>query len=109
MAEMFVGTIHAFCLDLLMTDVHEVAKFNVLNEVQQTLFIDRHSRASGLTTCTDTNGATLKRYRDTPYHLAALNIVREDELDERVLATTSLPAALATYEDLLKARGFFDY
>src|SRR5262249_13560578 len=27
MAEMFVRTIHAFCLDLLMTDVYEVAKF----------------------------------------------------------------------------------
>src|SRR4051812_21374013 len=45
MAEMFVGTIHAFSLDLLMTEVHDVLKFNVLNEVQQTLFIDRHSRA----------------------------------------------------------------
>jgi len=48
LAEMFVGTIHAFCLDLLMTEVHDLLKFNVLNEVQQTLFIDRHSKESGL-------------------------------------------------------------
>src|SRR5208283_3368812 len=39
LAEMFVGTIHAFCLDLLMTEVHDLLKFNVLNEVQQTLFM----------------------------------------------------------------------
>src|SRR2546425_107255 len=64
LAEMYVGTIHGFCLDLLMTEVHEALKFNVLNEVQQTLFIDRHSKASGLTTCTDLSGALLKRYRD---------------------------------------------
>jgi len=51
MAEMYVGTIHGFCLDLLMTEVHEFLKFNVLNEVQQTLFINRNSKASGLTTC----------------------------------------------------------
>src|SRR5262249_35681086 len=109
MAEMFVGTIHAFCLDLLMTDVYEVAKFTVLNEVQQTLFIDRHSRASGLTTCTDLSGATLKRYRDTPHYLAALNIMREDELDEKLLATTPLPRSLETYQTLLQDRGYFDY
>ena len=63
MAEMYVGTIHAFCLDLLMTEVHDLLKFNILNEVQQTLFIDRHSKASGLTACTDINGAALRRYK----------------------------------------------
>ena len=43
LAEMYVGTIHAFCLDLLMTEVPEALKFDVLNEVQQVLFINRHS------------------------------------------------------------------
>jgi DNA helicase-2/ATP-dependent DNA helicase PcrA len=56
LAEMYVGTIHAFCLDLLMTEVHEVLKYDVLNEVQQTLFIDRHSKESGLTNCRDLKG-----------------------------------------------------
>jgi DNA helicase-2/ATP-dependent DNA helicase PcrA len=37
LAEMYVGTIHGFCLDLLMTEVHDALKFSVLNEVQQTL------------------------------------------------------------------------
>lgn len=109
MAEMFVGTIHAFCLDLLMTEVHDLLKFNVLNEVQQTLFIDRHSRASGLTACTDTNGAPLRRYKDTPHYLSALNIMREDEPDATILSTTPLPTALATYQALLEDRRFFDY
>jgi len=35
MAEMFVGTIHAFCLELRMTEVPKYLKFNVLNEVQE--------------------------------------------------------------------------
>jgi len=42
-AEMFVGTIHAFCLQLLKTEAPKCLKFDVLNEVQQSLFIDRHS------------------------------------------------------------------
>ena len=109
LAEMYVGTIHGFCLDLLMTEVHDALKFNVLNEVQQTLFIDRHSKASGLTTCTDLNGAPLRRYRDTNHYLSALNILREDEPNEKALAASPLPAALDTYQSLLDDRSYFDY
>lgn len=109
LAEMYVGTIHGFCLDLLMTEVHDLLKFNVLNEVQQTLFIDRHSKVSGLTTCTDIKGAPLKRYRDTKHYLSALNILREDELDGKVLKGTRLPESLETYQALLDDRCYLDY
>ena len=50
LAEMFVGTIHAYCLELIKTEVQKYLKFEVLNDVQQYLFIDRHSKQSGLTT-----------------------------------------------------------
>jgi DNA helicase-2/ATP-dependent DNA helicase PcrA len=65
MAEMFVGTIHAFCLALLKSESPRHLRFEVLNEVQQGLFVDRNSSKSGLTTSTDLAGAPLKRYRDT--------------------------------------------
>ena len=97
LAEMYVGTIHGFCLELLMTEVHDVLKFNVLNDVQQTLFIDRHCRESGLTTSRDINGVTLKRYRDTGHYLGALNTLREDCPDLVKLSKTALPASLASY------------
>lgn len=38
MAEMYIGTIHAFCLGLLTAEVPKYLKFDVLNEVQQALF-----------------------------------------------------------------------
>ena len=65
MAEMFVGTIHAFYLEPLKSESHKNLKYEVLNELQQTLFVDRHSRASGLTQSTTLSGQTLKRYTDT--------------------------------------------
>ena len=34
MPEMYVGTIHAFCLDLLTAEVPKFLKFDVFNEVQ---------------------------------------------------------------------------
>ena len=43
-AEMFVGTIHAFCLDLLKDEVPGYLKFEVLNAIQQALFVDRYSQ-----------------------------------------------------------------
>lgn len=66
LAEMFVGTIHAFCLDLLKTEAPKYLKFEVLNEVQQGMFVDRHSKQSGLTTSTDLHGKPLKRHRARP-------------------------------------------
>src|SRR5213595_3203449 len=42
LAEMYVGTIHGFCLELLTAEVAEFLKYDVLNEVQQALFIDRN-------------------------------------------------------------------
>src|ERR1700722_10754461 len=78
MAEMFVGTIHAFCLELLKSERPKYLKYEVLHEVQQTLSVNRHSRASGLTQSTTLSGQTLKRYTDTRNFISAMNILRED-------------------------------
>ena len=39
--EMYVGTIHGFCLELLKTEAPEFLKHEVLDEVRQALFIAR--------------------------------------------------------------------
>ena len=109
MAEMFVGTIHAFCLEILKTEVPKYLKFDVLNEVQQSLFIDRHSSKSGLTASTDLSGAALKRYRDTGHYLSAISILREDVIDKKRLATCTVLKGLGAYSQLLEEAGHFDY
>lgn len=109
MAEMFVGTIHAFCLELLKTEVPKYLKYDVLNEVQQSLFIDRHSNKSGLTASTDLTGTPLKRYRDTGHYLMALSILREADIDEQRLGACSILEGLESYSKLLEATRYFDY
>jgi DNA helicase-2/ATP-dependent DNA helicase PcrA len=110
LAEMYVGTIHGFCLDLLKTEVPEFMKYEVLNEVQQVLFVDRHSKASGLTESTTLDGKPLKRYVDTRNYTAAHAILREDVPDRpRELEGNSVAAALPKYEDLLRERGYLDF
>ncbi|MBU2730092.1 ATP-dependent helicase [Acidithiobacillus caldus] len=110
LAEMYVGTIHGYCLELLKSEVPAYMKYEVLNEVQQTLFIDRHSRSSGLTSSTTLNGVTLKRYTDTRHYVSALSILREDRvIDPSPLVGNSVVAGLASYERLLHQKGYLDY
>ena len=110
LADMYVGTIHGYCLELLKFEVPAYMKYEVLNEVQQALFIDRHSKASGLTQCTTLNGVALKRYTDTRHYVSALGILREDfALDPTKLAGNTVAAHLGTYEHLLHQKGYLDY
>lgn len=110
LAEMFVGTIHAFCLDLLKEEVPQYLKYEVLNEVQQVLFVDRHSRKSGLTASTTLAGQELKRFTDTGTYIRALDVLREAKLAEGVLADCSVwNAGLPGYLELLDERSYLDF
>ena len=109
MAEMFVGTIHAFCLELLKSESPRHLKFEILNEVQQGLFVDRNSSKSGLTTSTDLSGAALKRYRDTGHYVTALSILREAERNAAQLNGCSLLTGLEAYQVLLDNKSYLDY
>lgn len=110
LAEMYVGTIHGFCLDLLKSEVPDFMKYEVLNEVQQTLFVDRHSRASGLTQSSTLTNIPLKRFTDTPHYIGSLNILREDRpLSPDHLRGVSVAEHLADYQQLLHSKGYLDY
>ena len=109
LAEMFVGTIHAFCLELLKREVPKYLKYEVLNEVQQGLFVDRHSKKSGLTACTDLDGAPLKRYRDTKHYMTALSILRESDTEDSALKACSILQGLDVYRTLLDDNRYLDY
>ncbi len=111
LAEMFIGTMHGYALDALQTHVTEAFKFNVLNDIQTRLFIDRHSKQSGLTT-TDAvvNGQPkkLRRYTDSALYMQVMAILREDDVDEHLLPANLLDARDA-YRGLLHKQHYFDY
>jgi DNA helicase-2/ATP-dependent DNA helicase PcrA len=109
LAEMYVGTIHGYCLELLKSEVPKYLKFEVLNEVQQILFIDRYSSKSGLTTSTDLAGKFLRRYIDTGNYGNALSILREAAIDEKALKQCSVKVGMQEYRALLESRSYLDY
>ena len=110
MSELFVGTIHGFCLQLLQNHTSTYRKFDILNDVQQALFIDRFSRQSGLTeSLTIKSKRLLRRFVDTDRYRQALNILREDDIDWSVLSDCSVAVKLGGYRKLLTTEGHFDY
>jgi DNA helicase II / ATP-dependent DNA helicase PcrA len=111
LAEMFVGTMHGYALELLQTHVPTTFKYGVLNEIQTRLVIDRNSRKSGLTTLTyqaDGQGKPLQRYKHSRLYMQVLNILREDEVDWG-LVPDQLTEALASYKRLIHQHRSFDY
>lgn len=111
LAEMYIGTMHGYCLDLLQTYVPEKFKFGVLTDITQQLLIDRESKNSGLTTCTklvNNVESPLRRFTDTRTFKGALGILQEDDVDYS-LVRPSVADSLAAYRDLLERRRYFDY
>ena len=48
LANMFIGTIHGFCLNMLQSATEEYKSFETLNEVQTRLFIKKTRRSNGI-------------------------------------------------------------
>lgn len=109
LAEMFVGTIHGFCLDMLQTYLFKYLKYSVLSEVQQRLLIDRHSTESGLSDLVTTTGQPLQRWKDSKLYQKVLSIIREAQIEETALGDHPIKAALAKYHALLDKKGYLDY
>jgi len=103
LAEMYVGTIHGFCLELLQTHVYKFLKFGVLTEVQARLLVDRYSSQSGL------QDLGLKQYTESGLFLDILELVREADVDWSLLTDHSVSSALEKYDNLLTTRAYFDF
>ena len=83
-AEMYVGTMHGYTLDLLQRLVPETFKYSVLTDITARLLVDRNSRKSGLTICPTLPPAKqehLRRYQNSKLYLQAMSVLREDEVD----------------------------
>lgn len=110
LAEMFIGTMHAYCLDILQRHVPETFRYRVLTEVTSRLFIDRHSKTSGLTTCPVMSAKVthLRRFRDSKLYQSVLALLREE-----VIVDAEVPAGVwdsfTDYIRLLGEKSYFDY
>jgi DNA helicase-2/ATP-dependent DNA helicase PcrA len=110
LADMFVGTIHAYCLRLLQSPpLYRYLKFSVLTEVQQRLFIDRYSSQSGLTDVPLLNsGDHLERWKDSRLYQQFLGVLGEGDID-RARVPKAAWEAYAKYQSVREEHSYLDY
>ncbi|MER5449539.1 ATP-dependent DNA helicase [Streptomyces sp. NPDC002764] len=111
LAEMYIGTMHGYALDLLHSHVPEAFKYNVLNDVQTRLIIDKYSTRSGLTTTNavvNGTGKPLRRWVNSKLYQQVMSILREDDVDLNGLRP-DVADGLDKYMQLLSDRSYFDY
>lgn len=109
LGDMFVGTIHGYCLNLLQSPpLYHFLKYAVLDDIQQRLLIDRHSTASGLTLTPLLHGGALQRWKDSALYQQLIAILTEGGVDETLIPPPVLDA-VARYRQLLHERRYLDY
>jgi ATP-dependent DNA helicase UvrD/PcrA len=109
LAEMFVGTIHAYCLNLLQAPpLYKFLKYTVLTDVQQRLLIDRNSTKSGLTQVPLLSGGKLERWKDSRLYQQLLGIYGEGNVTLKKVPA-EVKSAVQQYYELLETKKYLDF
>jgi DNA helicase-2/ATP-dependent DNA helicase PcrA len=109
LAEMFVGTTHAYCLNLLQSaPLYKFLKYQVLTDVRQRLFVDRYSVKSGLTNVPLLAGGRLERWKDSSLYQELLTILGEGVVDQTLVSPAALEA-VREYHLLRNGHYYLDY
>lgn len=112
--DIFIGTIHAWCLELIHRHLPRYLQFELLDGMQQFLFIQRHYskifpeggliyRTAKMNDIVATKGVTLR-------HAAKLfNVLRESRLDKSKITFGNAETCLKRYEALMHEHCKFDF
>lgn len=103
LAEIYIGTIHAWCLTKLKETSYEHQKFEILNDIKLKLFTDRGYVKSGM------QDLNMRCYVDTNIFLNLMTLIRETKLKSNVKLADNLIAAKEKYESYLKENHYFDF
>lgn len=103
LADLYVGTIHGFCLELLQQYHYDALPYRVLNDVQQRHLVTRNSRRCGLA------DLGWLRYQNAGTYAELMAILREADVDEAALEGTLVDQCLQKYLDVLADKRYLDF
>jgi DNA helicase-2/ATP-dependent DNA helicase PcrA len=104
LADLYVGTIHGYCLELLQRHAFDALAYNVLDDVQQRLLISRNCSKVGLTSVLG-----WLRYRNAGTFAEMVSVLREGDVDLKKLDGTAAADCLERYCALLHEKKYFDF
>lgn len=103
LAEMYIGTIHAWCLNTLRNHKYEYQKFSVLDEIKLKLFVDRKFKDIGMKLL------NMERFKNTGHFIQLMGILREAEFIDVDKVPKKLFDALTEYESILRKNCYLDF
>jgi len=104
---MYIGTIHAFCLKLLMNYTPKFMKYTLLTEVQQKLLIDQH--LDSLPNLSTNYNRRLNAKDKTRIYLHLFSILREAEINWDVLGNHNSLKGLEMYQEWMEEKCYLDF
>lgn len=102
-AEMYIGTIHSWCLQSLQDNIYEYQKFSILDEIKLKLFVDKYYSSIGMA------NVGMDRYKDTGRFINIMGLLRETDIAEGETLPEEWKEALQTYESKLVEHSYFDF
>ena len=111
MADMYIGTIHGWCLKALQENEFKYQSFSVLDEIKLKLFIDKYYDEIGMKDISKLSNPTvsMQRFLDTSLFVKIMDIVRESEIAEGLELPLNIVNARNKYEGTLTKKRFFDF
>lgn len=103
LAEMYIGTIHSWCLNTLRNHKYEYQKYSVLDEIKLKLFVDRRFKDIGMKLL------NMERFKNTGHFIQLMGILREAEFVNKDDIPKNLLEALTEYESILRKNCYLDF
>ena len=111
MANMYIGTIHGWCLRSLQENEYTCQSFSVLDDIKLKLFIDKYYDIIGMKEVTKLSNpsVSLRRFIDTSLFVKIMDIVRESEVKDGMHFSKKILDAKKQYEKTLLSKRYFDF
>ena len=101
-AEMYIGTIHGFCLKMLQEYLPEFQTFTVLDDIHTKLFVERYYEEIGM------KDMNLQKYTETDLFIKVMSLLNENWNDSEKWSK-NVRDAFEKYQYKMYAEKHFDY
>lgn len=101
-ANMYIGTIHGFCLNMLKEYIPKFQCFTVLDEIHIKLFVERYYSEVGM------EDLGLTKYIETDLFIKVMSLLNENWFDSASWDTTT-QTAFSKYQEKMYSEKYFDY
>ncbi|MDR3652148.1 MAG: ATP-dependent DNA helicase [Paludibacter sp.] len=111
MADMYIGTIHGWCLKSLQENEYKYQSYSVLDDIKLKLFVDKNYDNIGMKEIYKLSNPAvpLRRFIDTSLFVRIMDILRESDITPGETIPANFVLAKKKYQDLLMSKRYFDF